>query len=69
MELGTNIRASHLWPVYDACKLIVDTYCESYILQSIIEESKSQKICEIAREIIAEIEEFHNEILNDCENL
>lgn len=62
-EYYMNFGESQLSEIYDTCNLIVETYCNTHILQSIIQEENSLKICKIAQEIIQDIEDILNEMV------
>lgn len=62
-----DISGNPLFGVYESCKLIIETYCDTKILQTTIDIDKAQKICSDAHKIIREIEELHNEFLKDID--
>lgn len=56
-----EIEGNRLARFYESCQVIVETYCETGTLESIIGREKTKKICDLALEIMTEIEEFYEE--------
>lgn len=54
-----EIDNNRLAQFYESCKMIVETYCETGTLESIIGREKTKKICDLAREIMREIEDLY----------